>query len=97
MLNNIYNEIVWYGRLISILDISFLYVFLFFCNGGWSVVGAGNSKATKHTTTKKEAVDLARDIAKNQKSELVIHGKDGKIQDKDSYGNDSIPPRDTIF
>jgi hypothetical protein len=46
------------------------------------------------TETKKEAVEVAREIARNNHSELVIHGKDGKIQDKDSYGNDPVPPKD---
>jgi hypothetical protein len=27
--------------------------------------------------------------------EHVIHGKDGRIQDKDSYGKDPNPPKDT--
>ena len=35
-------------------------------DGGWSVIGEGNSKATKNTVTKKEAIDVARKIAKNQ-------------------------------
>ena len=30
-------------------------------------------------------------MAEDQNSELVIHGKDGKIREKDSHGND---PRD---
>ena len=64
-------------------------------NGGWDIKGEGNSKSTKHTDTKNEAINIAREIAKNQKSELVIHNKDGKISDKDSYGNDPCPPRDT--
>ena len=63
---------------------------------GWAVKGAGNSKATKITTTKSEAIKIARDIAKNQNSELVIHNKDGKISDKDSFGKDPIPPRDKV-
>lgn len=63
--------------------------------GGWNVKGEGNSRATVHTDTKQEAIDKGREIAMNQHSELVIHGKDGKIQDKDSYGNDPFPPRDT--
>jgi len=25
---------------------------------------------------------------------VVIHGRDGKIRDKDSYGNDPVPPKD---
>ena len=54
-------------------------------------------KATKNFNTQREAIEYARDIAKKQKSELVIHGRDGRIRDKDSYGNDPCPPRDTIF
>lgn len=55
---------------------------------GWAVKGAGNSKATKVTRTQKEAADVAREIAKNQKSELLIHGRNGRIREKDSHGND---------
>ena len=60
----------------------------------WSVRGEGNSRKTKITSTKDEAVTRAREIAKNMKTELVIHNKDGKISDKDSYGNDPHPPKD---
>ena len=64
-------------------------------NGGWQVKGAGNEKATKVTETQKEAIETAREIAKHQKTEVVIHGTDGKIRDKDSYGNDPNPPKDS--
>ncbi|MEZ4883713.1 MAG: DUF2188 domain-containing protein [Chitinophagales bacterium] len=60
----------------------------------WSVKGAGNSKSTKKFNTQKEAINFAREIAKNQKSDVVIHGRDGKVRDKDSYGNDPNPPKD---
>lgn len=60
----------------------------------WSVKGAGNEKATKNFSTQKEAIAFARQIAQNQKSEVVIHGEDGRIRDKDSYGNDPYPPKD---
>ena len=63
----------------------------------WQVKAEKATKATKNFNTQREAIDYARDIAKNQKSELVIHGKDGRIRDKDSYGNDPCPPRDTRF
>lgn len=43
-------------------------------NGGWNVKGAGNSRATVHTTTKSEAKNIARQISRNQGSELIIHG-----------------------
>jgi hypothetical protein len=61
--------------------------------GGWQVKGAGNSKATSRTDTQKEAINIAREIAKNQQSELIIHGTNGQIRDKDSFGNDQYPPR----
>lgn len=60
---------------------------------GWQVKGAGNDKATKVTATQKEAIDIARNIAKNQESELLIHGKNGRIREKDSHGNDNYPPK----
>ena len=61
---------------------------------GWGVKGAGNSKFTAITDTKQEAIDIGREIAKNQKTELFIHGLNGQIQDRDSYGNDPNPPKD---
>lgn len=60
----------------------------------WAVKGAGNDKATKIVDTQSEAIKIAREIAINQKSEVVIHRPDGTIRDKDSYGNDPNPPRD---
>lgn len=62
-------------------------------NGGWQVKGAGNSKATVRTTTQSAAIAEARAIARNQKSEMVIHRPNGKIRAKDSYGNDPFPPK----
>jgi hypothetical protein len=60
---------------------------------GWAVKGEGNTKATVVTTTQQQAIDAAREIAKNQQSELLIHGKNGQIRDRDSYGNDPYPPK----
>jgi hypothetical protein len=61
----------------------------------WQVKGAGNGRATAVTKTQKQAIDTAVSIAKNQKSEVVIHGTNGRIRDKDSYGKDPNPPKDT--
>ena len=63
-------------------------------DGGWDVKKGGAERASKHCDTKKEAVEEARKISQNQESELYIHGKDGKIQQKDSHGNDPCPPKD---
>lgn len=62
-------------------------------DGGWQVKGAGNSKATKITKTQTDAISIAKGIAKNNKSELLIHNKSGRIRQKNSYGNDPFPPR----
>ena len=66
-------------------------------NGHWQVKKAGAQKATKNFNTQKEAINYARNIAITQSSELVIHGRDGRIRDKDSFGNDPCPPKDTKF
>ena len=52
--------------------------------GGWQVKGAGNSRATVRTSTQKQAVDIARGIATNQQSELLIHRATGEIRQKNS-------------
>lgn len=59
----------------------------------WAVKGEGNSRSTILTNTKQEAIDKAREISKNQGTELVIHNRDGKISQKDSHGNDTCPPK----
>ncbi len=61
--------------------------------GAWAVRGAGNSRVTSTHRTQAEAQTAAREIAINQRSEVVIHRPDGRIRDKDSYGNDDHPPR----
>ena len=59
----------------------------------WAVKGEKNERATKIVNTQTEAIKIARDIAINQKSELVIHRPNGQIRDKDSHGNDNFPPK----
>lgn len=54
----------------------------------WQVKGAGNERATRIVETQKEAIKIGREIASNQHSELVIHGRNGQIRDKDSHGHD---------
>ena len=60
----------------------------------WGVRGEGNERLTSIHDTQAEAEAAARDIAINQRSEVVIHRPDGRIRDRDSYGNDPFPPRD---
>jgi len=60
--------------------------------GQWAVKGEKNERATKVVDTQAEAIEIARRIAINQQSEVVIHRPNGKIRDKNSYGNDDFPP-----
>ncbi|MDD3145477.1 MAG: DUF2188 domain-containing protein [Candidatus Gracilibacteria bacterium] len=60
---------------------------------GWKVKQPDNSKASAITTNKSEAIEKATNIAKNQGLEMIWHGKDGKIQGRNSYGNDPFPPK----
>ena len=60
---------------------------------GWAVRGENNSRVTKKFETQKEAIKMATMIAKNQNSELIIQGKNGKIREKNSYGKDPYPPK----
>lgn len=59
----------------------------------WAVRGEGNSKDTSKHNTQSEAFGVARDIAKNQGSEVLIHGKNGRIRERNTYGKDPYPPK----
>ena len=63
-------------------------------NDRWAVRGEGNKRATSLYDTQGEAIDRARGIAQRERSEVVIHRPDGRIRDRDSYGNDPCPPKD---
>lgn len=60
---------------------------------GWAVKGAGNERYTAHFDTQAEAIERAMEIAKNYKSELLIHGEDGEIRERNTYGDDPNPPK----
>ncbi len=62
-------------------------------NGQWAVKGENALRPTNLYNTPAEAIAIAKEIAKNQKSELFIHGKDGTIRERNSYGSDPFPPR----
>jgi len=62
--------------------------------GGWDVVRSNSERASIHRDTKLEAEKDGRVISRNQGTEFVIHGTDGRIQRSDSHGNDPFPPKD---
>lgn len=50
---------------------------------GWAVKGEGDTRDTSHHSTQAEAAEAAREIARNQKSEALIHGRDGRIRERE--------------
>lgn len=62
-------------------------------NGGWDVKRNGSTIAIIHTNIKQAAVQQGRILSKDESTEFIIHGKDGRIQRSDSHGNDPYPPR----
>lgn len=62
-------------------------------NDGWAVKGAGAERATVVVNTQQEAIERARNIARYQGTELLIHGRDGRIRERDSHGKDEFPPK----
>lgn len=62
--------------------------------GGWAVKNSGATRASRTFDTQADAVKYGRTTAKKSHAELYIHGRDGTIKDKNSYGNDPLPPKD---
>lgn len=59
----------------------------------WSAVQEKAKRSSGNFRTQKEAVERAKAIAKNNGQEVCIHGVNGKIREKNSYGHDECPPQ----
>lgn len=60
----------------------------------WETKEEKTEKPLKSAHTKEQAMKNSVKAAKEREVEHVIHNKDGKISDKDSYGKDPNPPKD---
>lgn len=56
--------------------------------GKWSVRRSGAARASETFGTQQEAITRGREIARNQRTELYIHDRDGRIRERNSYGDD---------
>ncbi|NOU31550.1 MAG: DUF2188 domain-containing protein [Polyangiaceae bacterium] len=63
-------------------------------DGGWQVKKAGNERATAVKASKREAVSVARAIARKENGELIIMGADGRIQQRDGKVENAAADRD---
>ena len=59
----------------------------------WKVKQENVMRSSGNFGTRREAIDRARQIAQNNGQEVAIHGLDGRIRAKHSYGNDPYPPK----
>lgn len=57
-------------------------------NGRWATRTEGNSHISKTFDKQSNAIGTGRDQATKNNSELLIHGRNGQIREKNSYGND---------
>lgn len=60
---------------------------------GWGVRGEGNTRDTRIASTQAEAIKIAREIAQNQGGDVLTHGRNGQIRERNTYGKDDpFPP-----
>jgi len=60
--------------------------------GRWAVREERSDQPPRVFEKQTDAIRHARNQARKDGGELVIHGRDGRIRDKNSYGRDSSPP-----
>ena len=60
--------------------------------GLWKVEIESPGRSRSRHTTQAEAMKAARELARRNKRELLVHGRDGRIRERNTYGKD---PRKT--
>jgi len=60
---------------------------------GWAVRGEGNTRDTSHHDTQAQAIEVARNLARKERSELFVQDQHGKIRERNTYGHDPFPPK----
>ena len=57
-------------------------------DGQWARQQQGTSRAGSLHNSQAAAVKVARAQAKREKTELIVKGENGRIRERDSFGND---------
>ena len=57
---------------------------------GWQTKVAGNERASKVCGTQLECRTHGINLAKKIGAEFTLHGENGRIREKNSYGNDPV-------
>ena len=53
---------------------------------GWAVQADGDSAPLAVFKTQGEAWERAKAVARRERSEAVLHGRDGRIRERNAYG-----------
>ena len=61
--------------------------------GDWKLKRDGADRAVGVFDRQRDAIERGKEVAENARRDLVIHGEDGRIRSKDSYGSET-PKRD---
>lgn len=62
-------------------------------DGEWAVVREGAQRDSSHHHTQADAIEAGTQTAQNQSVEILIHGRNGQIRERNSFGNDPYPPK----
>lgn len=54
----------------------------------WLVKREGDPVPVSRHATQQEATAVGRELARAEHVELLVHGRDGRIRERDSYGHD---------
>jgi hypothetical protein len=57
-------------------------------SGKWAVMVEGNDRASSTHSTQAAARQSGQQVARGNKSELLVHGRDGRIRERNTYGRD---------
>ena len=60
---------------------------------GWQVKEEKTGRVLDVSPTQSQAIKAGTQIAKRNNSEIFIHGRDGKIRERNTFGNDPFPPK----
>ena len=61
-------------------------------DGKWESKREGAKRASIITNTQKDAWEYSKDMARKNNSEAYLKGRDGKIRERNTYGDDPYPP-----
>lgn len=59
----------------------------------WLVKAEKTTQPVSRHYTQENAIAKATAIAKTDHTEVIIHGRDGRIRERNSFGNDPFPPK----